>query len=815
VEEGQEDEPQEEDPEIANDPEEFDKAKHERDIFIEFVNGDIGQLFDGFWFDINEAITIPLVDLMYETRKVPEVVIALQINKRRVVERLYNDQEIQNKYNKLMEERERAKEEARGKKRKEREEEKQRKMEEMGENYVEEPIQEEEEEPEDLGEAPDLEKMQQDAKEVLNTRFDNDFQTLEDITKQMTDKRIIVINITADGSIENTQKRIRHALKSYLEDRVHMYERAQAYKIDPGEVVFHEKSYTIRRSKFGKYSPVSLRECRTNDFALVYRDKLYYTTSEDERELFLSKPEEYAKGDTTPLEVNYKSNCIVLGPPKSGKSSLCKRIAASEGLIYLKISHIVKSFIEMDCVLSKEIRELLQTGKSIPDELLVLLLKKRMQMKDCIDNSWILEGFPKTFEQAQLLNKNSILPDMIFSIHIPKEERIERTRPKAQYKFGLDERVIECRLKKFESEIGRIESFFSLKDDNVRKLDGRKSQWFMEDFIVLQIRSLNRTKQMVAQNRQKKLPCPTYLLKIPYSTMKDNLSNWHTFCPICYRHERRFVKCSNYKQFVTEMNRRYYFPCSSEHMKLLTKSFKDFCNSPLNIWEAAASKIPLHIICSEQPQVVLQGYCSVSLIETFKLEKGTPICACRYKNSVYLFCNYFEANKFLETPWKYEGVKLPAKIPPSKEKVDLSFLSEQPNSIPFLEEVLGQVVTNGLLEVSNNRYKYPTLSVKETGLKLLALYLKANNPNNTSYMSKKYKEKVRKFIEDCELASRIHHETLRKGNSCMLFVDEAKRTGGKWEDYEEESLNKLGDRYDDLVKEADKEKATGFTTYFQ
>ena len=251
-----------------------------------------------------------MVDLMYETRRVPEVVISLQINKRRVVDRLYDDKEIQDKYNKLMAEREKAKQEALEKKRKEREEERLKKMEEMGENYVEEPAPEEEEEPEDLGEAPDLQKMQQDAKEVLNNRYDNDQQLIEDLVKQMTDKRITVITITADGSIDNTQKRIRYALINYLEERVHMYEKAQAYKIDIPEVPFHEKSYVIRKSKFGRYSPISLLYCRTNDFALVYRDKLYYTYNEDERQTFLDRPEIYAKGETIPLELNYKSNCI-------------------------------------------------------------------------------------------------------------------------------------------------------------------------------------------------------------------------------------------------------------------------------------------------------------------------------------------------------------------------------------------------------------------------------------------------------------------------------------------------------------------------
>ena len=80
-------------------------------------------MYDGMWFDVNEAITTPLIDLMYETRRTPEVIVNLKISKRRVVERLYNDEEIKNKYNKLMEDRKKAHEEAKEKRKKEREEE--------------------------------------------------------------------------------------------------------------------------------------------------------------------------------------------------------------------------------------------------------------------------------------------------------------------------------------------------------------------------------------------------------------------------------------------------------------------------------------------------------------------------------------------------------------------------------------------------------------------------------------------------------------------------------------------------------------------
>jgi len=61
------------------------------------------------------------------------------------------------------------------------------------------------------------------------------------------------------------------------------------------------------------------------------------------------------------------------------------------------------------------------------------------------------------------------------------------------------------------------------------------------------------------------------------------------------------------------------------------------------------------------------------------------------------------------------------------------------------------VVTRGLREVGENRLKYPTLTVKETMLKLFAIFLKAENPANTEYMREKYRTKMREFIFRCEV----------------------------------------------------------------
>lgn len=57
------------------------------------------------------------------------------------------------------------------------------------------------------------------------------------------------------------------------------------------------------------------------------------------------------------------------------------------------------------------------------------------------------------------------------------------------------------------------------------------------------------------------------------------------------------------------------------------------------------------------------------------------------------------------------------------------------------------------------------MSVKETMLKLFALFLKAENPANTDYMKEKYKTRMRQFIERCEMAEELNdlaEEKLKK-----------------------------------------------------
>lgn len=141
----------------------------------------------------------------------------------------------------------------------------------------------------------------------------------------------------------------------------------------------------------------------------------------------------------------------------------------------------------------------------------------------------------------------------------------------------------------------------------------------------------------------------------------------------------------------------------------------------------------------------------------------------KFDNRSFGFANAEKARQFFNRPHYYHQTQLPVKLPPKKEPVGLYSLSKKDNSITFLEQALGNVVTKGLREVGESRLKYPTLSIKETSLKLFALFLKCENPANTAYMKDKYNQKCKDFLEICTISEELHELALEKGKCAIIF----------------------------------------------
>ena len=68
----------------------------------------------------------------------------------------------------------------------------------------------------------------------------------------------------------------------------------------------------------------------------------------------------------------------------------------------------------------------MDTGMQIPDNIVNALIEKRLKQSDCKVNGWVLEGFPYTKSQVNLLKAMSIKPSAVFMFEGSEDESIRR-----------------------------------------------------------------------------------------------------------------------------------------------------------------------------------------------------------------------------------------------------------------------------------------------------------------------------------------------------------------------------------------------------
>ena len=120
---------------------------------------------------------------------------------------------------------------------------------------------------------------------------------------------------------------------------------------------------------------------------------------------------------------------IMLGAPGAGKGTQAKMIAEKYSLPHISTGDIFRANIKNQTELGMEAKKYMDEGKLVPDELTVKILLDRVANEDC-KNGYVLDGFPRTIPQAEVLNK--ALEDMndavdyAIDVDVPDENIVRR-----------------------------------------------------------------------------------------------------------------------------------------------------------------------------------------------------------------------------------------------------------------------------------------------------------------------------------------------------------------------------------------------------
>ena len=118
-------------------------------------------------------------------------------------------------------------------------------------------------------------------------------------------------------------------------------------------------------------------------------------------------------------------NLVLMGPPGAGKGTQGEILSKRLGINTISTGVMLRTAIKEQTEIGKSVEKLINAGKLVPDDVMVELIKERLQKPDCADG-FILDGFPRTTAQAEALTNSGITIDKVLSLEVDDEKIVER-----------------------------------------------------------------------------------------------------------------------------------------------------------------------------------------------------------------------------------------------------------------------------------------------------------------------------------------------------------------------------------------------------
>ena len=117
-------------------------------------------------------------------------------------------------------------------------------------------------------------------------------------------------------------------------------------------------------------------------------------------------------------------NFIFLGPPGAGKGTLAAAVSALYGIPHISTGEIFRAAIKAQTPLGKKVKAIIDSGALVGDDITVELIRDRLAQSNA-KNGFILDGFPRTINQAEQLEKIAKI-DCAVNFDINDEAVVER-----------------------------------------------------------------------------------------------------------------------------------------------------------------------------------------------------------------------------------------------------------------------------------------------------------------------------------------------------------------------------------------------------
>uniref|UniRef100_A0A8D0GJC1 Adenylate kinase 9 n=1 Tax=Sphenodon punctatus TaxID=8508 RepID=A0A8D0GJC1_SPHPU len=372
----------------------------------------------------------------------------------------------------------------------------------------------EDEYPKEEDEGEDEEEEQEtDAIERMKTEIAENYEAdgnrvlavQEDLEKLL----IPQISISGGRKPHIVHYQLYNKLKDLVENRESIFEKCYPISMSLAHkmLVFSYK----HPSSFGQWDPIKLSEGDsikpfqnqdTPSFPVIHQQYIYFFTSKQNRETFMKNPIKYIRQPKPKPAVPVK--IAIVGPPKSGKTTVAKKFASVYGLMRLSLGDAIRFVLinQPESELALMLKWHLHKGMSAPDELAAQALDVALMNHVCDTAGVIIDGYPLTKRQVNLLEAMRIIPVKIFELQLDAKEVFRRalldkqSTDRPPYPIHDSSQILSVRNSCYKMHIDEIRAYYEDQHQNWCVVDAFHSKWWVWNKVLEEAQMITKEIQL-------------------------------------------------------------------------------------------------------------------------------------------------------------------------------------------------------------------------------------------------------------------------------------------------------------------------------
>jgi len=176
---------------------------------------------------------------------------------------------------------------------------------------------------------------------------------------------------------------------------------------------------------------------------------------------------------------------LIFGPPGVGKGTQCELIVKKTNLVHISTGDILREAVKSGSELGRQAQVVMNAGGLVSDDIMIGLIKERLNQPDVLEKGFILDGFPRTREQGEALLSLNLDITALLLLEVDDDTVVERICGRRIdpvtgniYHLTFDpppediadrltqrsddcEEVVRSRLQKYQDNLDSVESLFS------------------------------------------------------------------------------------------------------------------------------------------------------------------------------------------------------------------------------------------------------------------------------------------------------------------------------------------------------------------